>query len=49
MLLRGFISEHKLSFNTIDHLSKLCQEAFSDSKIAKNLSIGCTKASVITK
>ncbi|KAL5246109.1 hypothetical protein ACI65C_013517 [Semiaphis heraclei] len=37
MLLCGFISEHNLSFNTIGHLSKLCQEAFTDSSIAKEL------------
>lgn len=49
LLLCGFISEHNLSFNTIDHLSKLCQEAFSDSNIAKGLNIGRTKATAITK
>ncbi|KAF0696484.1 Uncharacterized protein FWK35_00036827, partial [Aphis craccivora] len=49
MLLCGFIAEHNLSLNSIDHLSKLCQEAFSDSDIAKGLSIGRTKATAITK
>ncbi|KAL5237562.1 hypothetical protein ACI65C_004972 [Semiaphis heraclei] len=43
MLLCGFIAEHNLSLNSIDHLSKLCQEAFSDSDI------GRTKATAITK
>ncbi|KAL4119004.1 hypothetical protein QTP88_011877 [Uroleucon formosanum] len=51
MLLCGFISKYNLSFNTIGHLSKLCQEAFIDSNIAEglNISLGRTKATAITK
>jgi len=48
-LLCGFLAEHNLSLNSIDHLRKLCQEAFTDSNIAKSLRISRTKATTITK
>lgn len=49
ILLSGFISEHNLSFNIMDHLTALCKEIFIDSKIASNLSMGRTKTAAIVK
>lgn len=45
--LTGFLAEHNISFNSIDHLSALMRECFPDSKIAHELSLGRTKATKI--
>jgi len=49
MLLCGFLAEHNLSLNSIDHLSKLCQEAFTDSNIAKSLIMAVPKQQQLQK
>jgi len=49
ILVSGFISEHNLSFNIMDHITALCKEIFVDSKIASNLSMGRTKTAAIVK
>jgi len=47
--LCGFLSEHKVSFLAVDHLSQLLKECFVDSEIAKNINLKRTKATNIVK
>lgn len=45
----GFLAEHNISFNTMDHLTDVLKEAFPDSKIAEGLHLGRTKSTNIVK
>lgn len=45
--LTGFLVEHNLSFKTVDHLTELLKNIFSDSKIAQKISLKRTKATAI--
>jgi hypothetical protein len=47
--LTGFLTEHNISFNCVDHLTKVLKECFPDSKIAQEMSLGRTKATQITR
>jgi len=47
--LCDFLSEHKISFLAVDHLSQLLKECFVDSEIAKNINLKRTKATNIVK
>lgn len=47
LTLAAFMSEHNMPFSHCDHLVKVCKKAFHDSKIAKQVSMGATKASYI--
>lgn len=47
ILLCGFISEHNLSFNLMNHLTAVCKQAFPDSKIANSMNLSRTKATSI--
>ena len=42
-----YFAEHNIPFANIDHLLDVCKLAFSDSKIAKNLSMKRTKLSYV--
>lgn len=44
-----FLIEHNVAFATMDHLSKLVKNCFTDSDYAKNISIGRTKSTAIVK
>ncbi|CAH1736168.1 unnamed protein product [Aphis gossypii] len=45
----GFIAEHNISFNSMDHLTQVLKDAFPDSKIAQGLHLGRTKSTNIVK
>lgn len=35
----GFLSEHNISFNTVDHLTKLIKDICSESKVAQGIHV----------
>ena len=43
----GFLIEHNLAFKTADHLTELLKSIFPDSKIAQQITLKRTKATVI--
>jgi len=45
----GFLSEHNISFNTVDHLSKLIKHLFPKSEVAQGINLGRTKATRVVK
>lgn len=45
----GFLSEHNISFNTVDHLSKLMKDLFPKSEVAQGIKLGRTKATCVVK
>jgi len=45
----GFLAEHNIPFNTMDHLTDVLKKAFPDSKIAEGLHLGRTKSTNIVK
>lgn len=45
----GFLSEHNISFNTVDHLTKLMNDLYPGDKVAQGLKLGRTKATCIVK
>lgn len=47
--LSSFLAEHNISFNTIDHLTDLLKDIFSDSAIAQKICLKRTKATTIMK
>lgn len=47
--LCGFISEHNMSLNSIDHLTGVLKESFPDSNIIKGINLGRTKATCVIK
>ena len=48
-LFTNFVAEHNLPFAMADHFTRLCQQMFPDSKIAKKFSCGRTKTTMIFK
>ena len=49
MRMAGFISEHNLSFNIMDHFSDLLPKLCPDSKIANNFKSKRTKSKCIVR
>ena len=49
MRMAGFISEHHLSFNVMDHFSDLLPKLCPDSKIAAHFESKCTKTKCIVR
>lgn len=49
ILLCGFLSEHNLVFNVMNHFTAVCKKAFPDSKITSSMNLGRTKATSIVK
>ncbi|CAG9772286.1 unnamed protein product [Ceutorhynchus assimilis] len=47
--LCGFLAEHNIAFLANDHLVPLLQDCFPDSNILKNVKLGRTKATGVTK
>lgn len=42
--LCGFLAEHNIPYRAVDHLSNLIKNKIPDSKVAKNINLGRTKA-----
>ena len=49
MHIAGFINEHNLSFNIMDHFSDLLPKLCTDSKIASHFKSKCTKTKCIVQ
>lgn len=47
VLLCGFLSEHNISFNAVNHLTQLLKNAFPETEIVKKIVLGRTKATKI--
>lgn len=47
--LVGYLVFHHHSFRSADDLAVTCKKSFQDSEIAKNITVGRTKATAITK
>ena len=47
--LTGFLAEHNISLRCADHLVAVNKKCFEDSKVAQQVSLGRTKATVILK
>lgn len=47
--LTAFFVEHNIPFNSIDHLVKVVESSFTDPEVAKELKLGRTKITSITK
>jgi len=47
--LAAFVAEHCVSFLAMDHLNDLLKEIFTDSKIAKELSMKRTKITAVNR
>jgi len=45
----GFIAEHNILFNSMDHLTQVLKDAFPNSKIAQGFHLGRTKSTNIVK
>ncbi|KAK5648347.1 hypothetical protein RI129_003239 [Pyrocoelia pectoralis] len=47
--LAAYLTEHNISFNSVDHLTSVIKECFPDSKIAKGIVLNRTKATQVVK
>lgn len=47
--IAGFLAEHHVSFNVLEHLPGLLKSAFPDSKIAENITLKRSKGSAVVR